>query len=247
MGNQTKTIEAREEPLDSARKLVDAAEPLDALTKQLVDSAEKHINGLIREAGSKYEDISDYIVDKVFVGDTLSALTPGKSSPVAFTELLRRCDDTLDLPRPKVLQATRIGALNRHLAGTPWKGLSWSVKQELLPLVGADGNLTALKDGSKFASKGLGMRAVRDWVASKLAGNAAETEPAETTAPTIASSRKAFEVANRFAKAPDRRRWLDRAEKLPEDERDALLTSLRSATKQLAKLLSDFESALQEA
>ncbi len=245
---QKRMEQSRSETAEAVRKAAENGDGIDTHTRQLVESAEKHINALVREAGSKYEEVSDYIVEKVFAGDTLSALTPSRSAPVAFMELLRRCDDTLNLARPKVLQATRIGALNRHLTGTPWKGLSWSIKQELLPLVGPDGDLAALKEGARVASKGIGVRAVREWVAKKAAGEESGVEdPAEATSPTLASSRKVFEVAARFAKAPDRRRWLDRAERLPAAERDALLTSLRSATKQLAKLLADFESALQEA
>ena len=236
------------DPVDAARKVVDDSIGLDAHTKRLVDAAEKHINGLVREVIVRQEAIADYVVEELFGGDTLSALSPNRSPPPTFSALRQRADDTLALSRGKLVQATRIGALNRHLAGTPWTGLTWSVKVELLPLVGADGDLSSLKEGAKLASKGLGVRAVREWVAKKAAGGEPGAEDAnDATAPSIASSRKVFEVAARFSKAADRRRWLDRAEKLPAGERDALLSGLRSAAKQLSKLLSDFESALQEA
>ena len=247
-GRNQKHVPPTSNPVGAARQVVSDAAELDARTRRLVDAAEKHINGLMAEAGSKYDALSDYVIDEVFEGDMLAALTPGRSASPAFAELLRRSETSLHIPRSKLTKAARIGALNRHLSGTPWKGLNWSVKQELLPLVGADGDLSALKEGTRVASKGLGMRAVRDWVAAKAAGGASVTDgQEETLTPTIAATRKALEVGNRLSKAADRRRWLDRAEKLPEAERDDLLASLRSASKQFSKLLADFESARQEA
>jgi hypothetical protein len=244
-GNKNRSPSAT---MEEVRKTVEGADTPDPRTQQLVDAAEKHINALVREAGSKYEEVSAYLVETVFDGDTLSALTPSRSAPMAYTELLRRCDDTLLLPRHKVLQATRIGALNRHLSGTPWKGLSWSAKQELLPLVGADGDLAALKEGARAAAKGLGMRAVRDWVVKKTAGEPpAEEGTEQPTVPNVVASRRAFELAAGFARSQERRAWLLKVDKLPPKERDALFSSLKSASRHLAKLLAEFETSMQEA
>jgi len=217
---------------------------LDAKARRLADQAEQRLNGLAKEAGSKYEQVADYLVETVFDGDTLTALQPGRASPPAFRELLRRADVTLQFSADMLVKAAKVGALNRHLAEGDWRTLGWSVKVALLPLV-SGGELGPLREGLRWVVRHqAGVRATREWVYRRTG---AESDDARTgPAPTMAASRKAFALGQMLGKAADRRRWLDLAEELPDEERAELLASLRAATRHFEKLLAEFEAALVE-
>ena len=223
---------------------IDAAVEIDAQTRRAVEKMVARINGLIGEAGQRYDQIADQLVTQIYAGDVQRALDPRKDPPPAFVALLGHVGDTLLMSRTQLFQAVRVGALNRRLGDTKWADLPWSTKVELLPLVGAEQDLKRLAAGVRMATEGKkGMRAVRAWVVAQLSGDPAATDVAP--APSFIAGRNAIGVAMGIGKAADRRRWVNRFVKLPDDERAQLLSGVKLAARNLEKLAQDLEAAVE--
>ncbi len=222
-----------------------AAVELDARAQRLVERTVAHINRLVGAAGGSYEEIADHLFEEIFDGDELRALGPAGETPAAFQALLKKAETDVHLSATQLKKAARIGALNRHLASTGWKELSWSLKVELLPLLGADRDVGKLDAGVRQArKKGIGVRALREWVAARRAGEVGDADGETIAGPTLATGRAAIRKAAAFGKASDRRQWIDRVRGLPEAHRQRQLVELRAAARHLQKLAEELESAL---
>jgi hypothetical protein len=66
-------------------------------------------------------------------------------------------------------------------------------------------------------------------------------------APSFIAGRNAIGVAMGIGKAADRRRWVNRFVKLPDDERAQLLSGVKLAARNLEKLAQELDAALDEA
>ncbi len=223
---------------------------LDAQTRRLVEKAIVRVNGLVAEAGERHDAIADHVFGSFYDGDVQKALNPNKDAPEGFTALVEEADGALHLGRTQLFCAVRVGALNRRLAKTAWSGLGWTLKVELLRALGPDQSMERVSAGATFASKHkASSREVRAWVDEQLATVAAPTEgnDSQATGPTFLAGRKALEVGAAIGKSADRRRWVDRFLKLPDDEQSAYRSAVKAAARNLEKLSQEIDAALDEA
>jgi hypothetical protein len=221
---------------------------LDAHTKRLVEKSIVRVNGLLAEAGGKHDDVADHLFETYYDGDVQRALTPVKDAPAGIAALAREAEGALAMSKTRLFQAVRIGALNRRLAKTVWKGLGWSMKMELLPLLGTELAYDRLSAGAVHASKTKAtIREVREYVAAQLADGADSAEETELrTGPGFPAGRKALAVTAALGKAADRRKWVDRYLKLPEDEQAAHLNEVRASARNLEKYAQELASATDD-
>jgi hypothetical protein len=232
---------------------VEVQEPLtpelDARTRRLVEKSIVRVNGLVAEAGGKYEEIADHLFETYYDGDVQRALAPAKDAPAGIAALARETEGALNLSRTMLFHAVRIGALNRRLAKTAWKGLGFTVKTELLPLLGAELSYERLSTGAVHASKTKAtIREARAYVALQLETAAEDgTVDQPRTGPGFPAGRKALAVTAAMGKAADRRRWVDRYLKLPEDEQAELLNAVKATARNMEKLAVEFAAAVDDA
>ena len=226
------------------------ASTLDAQTRRLVEKAIVRVNGLVAEAGERYDAIADHVFETFYDGDVQKALNPNKEPPAGFAALVEEADGALHLGRTQLFQAVRVGALNRRLTKTAWSGLRWTLKVELLRALGPDQSMERVTAGATFTSKHkASSREVRAWVDEQLATatTPADGEELKSTGPTFIAGRKAVEVGAAVGKSADRRRWVDRFLKLPDDEQSAYRTAVKAAARNLEKLSQEIDAALDEA
>lgn len=230
------------------RREVPAAPELDARTRRLVEKSIARVNGLVAEAGGRYDAIGDHLFETYYDGDVQRALTPSKDTPVGIAVLAREAEGALNLSRTMLFHAVRVGALNRRLARTAWTGLGWTVKTELLPLLGAELSYERLSAGAVHASKTKAtIREARAYVAQQLAAAAEEgTAEQPRTGPGFPAGRKALAVTAAMGKAADRRRWVDRYLQLPEAEQVELRTAVKASLRNLEKLAFEFAAAVDD-
>jgi hypothetical protein len=218
---------------------------LDGRTRREVDRTIAAVNALVSAAAQQHDRVADIVFEACWGANYVGALEAGSSPTKVYAALHASAGDALELSRPQLRRAVRIGALNRRLAGGPWAGLSFSVKQELLPLVAGGRDLQLVEAGAKFAAKpGVSSRAVRAWVAKKL--GAPGDGPAEEAVPTFASWRKAVEVGAALGRSVDRQAYVTRIVQLPDDERDTCIARLKATGRNFEKLLQALEAALAE-
>ena len=223
---------------------------LDAQTRRLVDKVIVKVNGLMAEAGERYDAIADHVFETFYDGDVQKALNPNKDAPAGFKALVEEADGALHLGRTQLFHAVRVGALNRRFAKTAWSGLVWSLKTELLRALGTDQSMDRVTAGVTFAAKQrASIREVRVWIDEQLATVTApdERDDSQATGPTFLAGRKALEVGAAIGKSADRRRWVDRFLKLPDDEQSAYRSAVKAAARNLEKLSQELDAALDEA
>jgi hypothetical protein len=227
------------------------APPLDAQTRGLVEKSIARVNGLLAEAGERNEAIADHVFETFYDGDVQKALNPNKDAPVAFTALLGEADGALHLGRTQLFYAVRVGALNRRLTRTAWSGLGWTVKTELLRALGPDLSIDRVSEGATFAVKHKAtVRDVRDWVNAQLAAGALEDEGDDETrpaGPTFLAARKAVELAATMSRADVRRGWVNKFLKLQREDRGSVRAAVKAAARNLEKLVSELDAALDDA
>jgi hypothetical protein len=238
-------VEAEEAPKPVDRQQVPV---LDARTRKLVERSIARVNALVSAAGDKWEEISDHLFETFYDGDVQRALGPKKDLPPGCAALLAEADGALRLGRTMLSYAFRVGALNRRFAKTAWSGLGWSVKTELLRALGPDLSFERVADGATVAAREKStIREVRQWVDMRLAADAppadAETEP---TGPSFLAGRKALTMTSALGKAADRRRWVDRYLKLPEEEQAAYLNAVKASARNLEKFALELASATDD-
>ncbi|MFM2151933.1 MAG: hypothetical protein RL199_368 [Pseudomonadota bacterium] len=225
-----------------------ATPELDARTRRLVEKSIVRVNGLVAEAGGKYDAIADHLFETYYDGDVQRALTPAKDTPAGIAALAREADGALRVGRTMLFSAVRVGALNRRLARTAWSGLGWTVKTELLPLLGGELSYERLSAGAVHASKTKAtIREARAYVAQQLATAAEQgTVDQPRTGPGFPAGRKALALTAAMGKAADRRRWVDRYVALPADEQAELLNAVRASLRNLEKLAAEFAAAVDD-
>jgi hypothetical protein len=226
------------------------ASTLDAQTRRIVEKTIVRVNGLVAEAGERNDAIADHVFETFYDGDVQKALNPNKDAPTGFAALVEEADGALHLGRTQLFCAVRVGALNRRLTKTAWSGLGWSMKVELLRALGPDQSMDRVSAGVTFASKHkASIREVRVWIEEQLATATAPSdgEDVKETGPTFIAGRKAVEVGAAVGKSADRRRWVDRFLKLPDDEQSAYRTAVKAAARNLEKLAQELDAALDEA
>ncbi|MFM2151877.1 MAG: hypothetical protein RL199_312 [Pseudomonadota bacterium] len=225
-----------------------AAPTLDAQTRRQVEKTIARVNGLVTDAGGRYDDVADHLFETYYDGDVQRALTPAKDTPAGIAALAREADGALMLGRTLLFHAVRIGALNRRLTRTAWTGLGWSMKAELLPLLGSELSYERLSAGAVHASKTKAtIREVRDYVALQLVDGSEEGE--EKTAakgPGLPAGRRALAVTAALGKAADRRRWVSGFLKMSADDRGAFLTDVKASARNLEKLAQELASAVYD-
>ena len=221
---------------------------LDAHTRRLVEKSIVRVNGLVAEAGGKYDDVADHLFETYYDGDVQRALTPAKDAPAGIAALAREAEGALAMSKTRLFQAVRIGALNRRLAKTVWKTLGWSMKMELLPLLGTELAYDRLSAGAVHASKTKAtIREVREYVAGQLAdGTEGDEADQSQGGPGFPAGRKALAVTAALGKAADRRNWVNRYLKLPEDQQAAHLNEVRASARNLEKYAQELASATDD-
>ena len=149
---------------------VDTAFPdLSQVQQRAVERLRDNLNRLYGGATQRLEELANTAFRELFDGDVDEGLSPHKSSSARYQALLGMCGDSLHIDKGLLSRAIRIGALNTHFADRPWARLPWSIKIELLPLLGADGDIKRLSSGIATASKvSATVRSVREWVAANL-------------------------------------------------------------------------------
>jgi hypothetical protein len=223
---------------------------LDAQTRRLVERAIVKVNGLVAEAGGRYDAIADHVFETFYDGDVQKALNPNKDAPAGFTALVGHADGALHLGRSQLFQAVRVGALNRRLVKTAWGVLGWTQKIELLRALGPDQSIERVSAGATFAVKQkASVREVRTWVDEQIAPAEApvDGEEAKATGPTFIAGRKALEVGAAIGKAADRRRWVNRFLKLDDEEQAAYRSAVKAAARNFEKLSQELDAAVDEA
>jgi hypothetical protein len=221
---------------------------LDAHTRRLVEKSIARVNGLVGEAGGKYDDIADHLFETYYDGDVQRALTPAKDTPAGIAALAREADGALMMGRTLLFHAVRIGALNRRFARTAWTGLGWSVKSELLPLLGTELSYERLLAGAVHASKTKAtIRDVRAYVAGQFPAESDDDEAEDASkGPGLPAGRRALAVTAALGKAADRRRWVNGYLKMGDDDRSAFLNGVKASARNLEKLAAELASAVDD-
>jgi hypothetical protein len=219
---------------------------LDPQTRRFVDKAIAKVNGMVAQAGERYDAVADHLFGAFYDGDVQKALNPKKDPPAAFTALVEAADGALQLGRTQLFQAVRVGALNQRLAKTAWSRLGWTVKIELLRALGPDQSIDRLSEGAAFAvSRKSSSRDVRAWVDDQLSREASPAQGEEGTVngPTFLAGRKALAVGAAIGKAADRRRWVNRFLKLSEEEQGTYRSAVKAAARNFEKLSQELTAA----
>ncbi|MFM2152699.1 MAG: hypothetical protein RL199_1134 [Pseudomonadota bacterium] len=232
------------------------AKSLDAKTRRLVEKSIVRLNGLVAEAGERNDAIADHVFETFYGGDVQKALNPNKDAPDAFTSLADEADGNLHMSRTQLFHAVRVGALNRRLAKTAWTSLGWTVKTELLRALGPDQSFERVSEGASFASmQKASVRDVRAWVDEQLTAGAVPEEggeeqpkePAKKGGPTFLAARKAVEVTATLSRGELRLAWVHRVLKLQPDDRATVRAAVKAAARNLEKLTTELEAALDGA
>jgi hypothetical protein len=228
---------------NDVRTALKAVQELDSRTRAQVEKLVARINGLTDDADSRYERIAQELFETVYAGDVVRALSPRGEQPLMFVALVRCVDDTLHLSRTQLSACVRVGALNHRLAKTGWSTLGWSVKLELLKLLGTELDFDALAGGVRWVEKhGPSVRALREWIAIRTTGAEGETEGAPKV-PTFSTSAKVAAIGLALGKASARSRWVDGYRKLTPEAQSTLVGDLRGALRNFEKLVSELEKA----
>ncbi len=214
------------------------------LDKQVDDSVNE-INRLMREIGGRLEEVGLHVFEVYFNMDVERALSTQRQPSAGFSALLQRTGNTLNATRSQLVVSLRVAALNTRLKNTRWVDLTWSVRVELLPLLGSSLDFDALTAGVRYASQHrASVRQVREWVANKLQGATGREALTPVTTPTVTASEKAVSHYNALSRSVDRRRLINRFMNLPEDRRLSMLSNMKSGLRNLEKLTQEFEQAM---
>jgi hypothetical protein len=208
---------------------------LDQRSVRQVDDLEGFINRLVAEVGHRWEAIADRTFDTLFDGDVSAALAGRQMATPKYEALASRAGVSLDIGQSELSRAVRIGAINHRLPRSDWSKLSWSVKVELLPLLGAEQDFALLEKGVKAATSGpFGQREARQWVADQ------RTEPGDeaprTPKLTPVKAGKVFEFTAALRKVAGRRELSDKVRALDEEAHKAFMAALADALRNLGKL-----------
>ncbi|MFM2153666.1 MAG: hypothetical protein RL199_2101 [Pseudomonadota bacterium] len=211
--------------------------------RKIADETVEFINKAMRESGRSMEKVGAHLFETLLDADVEAALVASKGQLPKYVAVAERAGESLLVDRSTLSRLVRVGAVTHALGNDRWVALPWTMKVELLPLLGAGMSFDVLLEGVDFAGrKGVGTRALREWVASRKAGAPAEGE-AETKGPrpTLARTRRLLEFAPMLQKVADRRIVAEGVSKLSEKERAAFASGLRATIRHLTKLAEEME------
>jgi len=155
--------------MPTSEEAAPAQEALSPSQLRGLESLRDDLNRLYGSATQRLNEIADKVFDEIFDGDVAEGLSPNKSSSARYRVLMTMCGTSLLVDRVQLSRASRIGALNHHFAGRPWTRLPWSIKVELLPLLGNDGDVKRLSGAIAAAGKASAtVTSIRQWVAEHL-------------------------------------------------------------------------------
>ena len=209
--------------------------PMDARSLRQIDDLETFINRQVDEVGHRWEAIADRSFDTLFDGDVAAALTGGQVATPKYAAFASRAGTSLRIERTTLSRAVRVGAINQRLTRSDWSALPWALKVELLPLLGAEQDFTALQKGITVAKKeGVTVREVRQWVAEQRTTAGGDEAKAPKLTPLKAG--KVFEFTAALRRIDGRRQLADKVRALEDDAHKAFLTALADALRNLGKL-----------
>jgi hypothetical protein len=222
----TKTEGRTNDPTDSG---------LDPRTTRQLDELEAFINRQVTEVGHRWEAVADRTFETLFDGDVSAALAGRQLATAKYAALAARAGVSLQLDQPSLSRVVRVGAVNHRLARTDWESLPWSLKVELLPLLGQSQDFALLQKGVAVARKeGATVREVRQWVAARRADDGPDVVSPPKLTPLKAG--KAIAFAGALRKVAARRELADKVRELDEEQRRAFLAALGEALRNLGKL-----------
>jgi hypothetical protein len=208
---------------------------LDVRATRQVDDLETYINRNVSEVGHRWEAIADRSFDALFDGDVSAALAGRRFATPKYDALAARAGTTLTIDQPALSRAVRIGAVNHRLARTRWASLPWSLKVELMPLLGAEQDFGRIGQGVEVARKeGVTVRELRQWVADHRTED--EKRAPQTPKLTPLKAAKAFAATAALRKADGRRALAAKVHELDADGHKAFLAALADALRNLSKL-----------
>jgi hypothetical protein len=217
--------------------------PTPAEIERIVDDLESFINRALRDSTKTYEVISNRTFEVLFDGDVEAALAPMNGSP-KYAALAARADKSLQIDGGSLSRMVRIGALNHHLNEGKWRGLAWSHKAELLPLLGREMDLEQLRKGVTYASKpGVGRGAIRSWVGAQRQKDASVNREEKLTA---LKARQMLGIGAHLQKVGARRLLADRIRRLDAEMRRDWRGALALSIKNLTRLQEELDDDAQD-
>jgi len=206
-----------------------------------LEAVRDEVNALVKQAGRHYDDIANKLFKALFGSDVRAALDPATGATPAFTAMQAMAGESLLIDRSLLSRIVRVGALNAHFKVGPWLRLGWSLKVELLPLLGTSLDLERVARGAAFAVKPKSnVRGVRAWVAEQLP--AEDKQAGRPEALSVAATRKFLEVARRLKLVGNRRLVADRLRKLDKAAFGAAVADVEVAIKSLTMLREELVS-----
>lgn len=211
------------------------ADALTAAEQRRIRSLCQQANKALRENSSRLEALANSLFSGLFNGGTDGIFGGRTAASPAYRFMVTLCGTELDLSKPQLSRLVRIGCLNHRLKTGGWTRLGWSVKQELLPLVESDGDLSTLMEGIKEAQKAkASVRSIREWVAARMGDSA--TNPDEPNAVSTATATRLFAAGRRLRTVATRRRLAERLGKLDNAAYTTLMSDLDATLKHLQQL-----------
>jgi hypothetical protein len=209
-----------------------------------LDQVIERVNTLLEKSDSCQDEVANLLFEAAWEGDIHAALGNGVKPTIAYTYLLDSAvGGALKMDPSRVRRAVRVGALNRKLDGSPWSGLGFTMKAELLPLQSDASNFHPLLEGARHAVQaGASTRAMRDWVAQRVGG--AAHAPKSPAVPSAAASAKILDVGALLGAGSQRDLWVTRVIGMPPAERQHHLAQVKAAAQNFDALAKSIEATL---
>ena len=222
---------------DDQRTDADREAPLDPAVERSLDALEGYINRAMTEVGRQNETVADRAFTVLYEGDVAAALAVRLGNAPKYDALARRSGRTLLMDTGTLSRVVRIGALNHRLGEGKWSDLTWALKVELLPLLGAEQDFDRLGRGIAFASKpAVGRDDVRDWVAAQRRAEVVDADEEERQAPMPLKARKMFDIGTLLQRVAERRDLAARVRRMNAGDRREWMAALERTLKSLGRL-----------
>ncbi len=241
-GTKKTTRTVRSDPADTA----DAAQTLTPARRRELEALRVEVNALVKDSDRQYDRVADRLFTVLYDGVTEAALDPNRNATSDYRAMAEMTGDTLRIDRNTLSRAVRIGALNAHLRSGPWHRLDWSMKIELLPLLGLDVNLGRLEKGAAQAVKaGATTRTLRAWVAEQVP--ASEKGVGRPDGLSAAAAAKFLDIGRRLRKVATRRLFADRLRRLEKGAFTAAVGDLEATIRSLTLLREELRDEAADA
>jgi len=214
----------------------DEDDMLSPAQQKALESLRDDVNRLQRAATQRFDEIADKLFVGLFGGQIAPALSPHRDATAGYRAMAEMCEDSLLMDRSQLSRCVRIGALNAHFGDGGWKGLPWSIRAELLPLLGQEADLKRLASGIKAALKpGATARTVRQWVEEHLPERsaAARGRPTELS---VAATNKMLVIGKMLKLASTRRLVAQRLRRQGKTALTSAVADIESTIKSLTLL-----------